>query len=151
MRWLREIRVLSRYTLKPPRTMGSRTLNLVPLCEVLYGTSPWTTRPWNCCGLQEGLPPPAVWIFTGTSIVWTPEHNQYRSNSRSNRPTSGWKKTLDIITYSIFSMCDADRTHNSILQIHWCRWFSSSAFHFSRKGIDMMKIFSLVRGEVLFI
>ena len=42
---------------------------------------------------------------------------------------------MDIVVSSMFSMCDIDRSYNSILKITWCHWFYYPKFNLSRNGI----------------
>ena len=43
----------------------------------------------------------------------------------------------------MFYTCDVGIKQNSILKMHWCYWFYSSASYFSRNRIDTKKIFSV--------
>ena len=57
---------------------------------------------------------------------------------------------MDIVVSSMFSKCGVNITYNSILWIPWCYWFSSPAFHFSRNGLDTVKIFYIRKEKFCF-
>ena len=59
-------------------------------------------------------------------------------------------KTLDIVSSSIFHMCDVDRTWNNIFKIHWFHWFPSPDLQFSQNGLDTKKIFFIPKEGFCF-
>ena len=56
-----------------------------------------------------------------------------------------------MLVYILFYTCYFQRMFNIVLNIRWCCWFSSPDFHFSGKGLDMIKICLFLRKSVDFI